>query len=287
MRVQVVPLKEAMSINGLRAVFGEQYPDPVRVVAVGNKVSDMVAAPDKDDWLTGSVELCGGTHIKNTKEAHGFALVNEEASARPQTSSACVCLLLAAAVSWRLLLCVGAPAPAPRPARAGRVLVRRGRWLPRGCVQGSCGEGAMGGHQGACREPPCLTASGACAAACWRALCPRRLAGLQACGQERLAQVVCLQASAPARLDAQAPGLQASRPRTCAALSCVSTRRVARAVRRASRHDMRARAWATGDVTGASGGMAGGGQGHPTRDGRDVAARRAGACDGRCAVGAA
>ena len=75
MRVQVVPLKEAMSINGLRAVFGEQYPDPVRVVAVGNTVSDMVAAPDKDDWLTGSVELCGGTHIKNTKEAHGFALV--------------------------------------------------------------------------------------------------------------------------------------------------------------------------------------------------------------------
>lgn len=185
MRVQVVPLKEAMSINGLRAVFGEQYPDPVRVVAVGNKVSDMVAAPDKDDWLTGSVELCGGTHIKNTKEAHGFALVNEEASARPQTSSACVCLLL-------LLLYLGA---------------------------------------------------------CCSAL--------------------------------------ASRPRTCAALSCVSTGRVARAARRASRHDMRARAWATGDVTGASGGMAGGGQGHPTRDGRDVAARRPGACDGRCAVGAA
>lgn len=119
MRVQVVPLKEAMSINGLRAVFGEQYPDPVRVVAVGNKVSDMVAAPDKDDWLTGSVELCGGTHIKNTKEAHGFALVNEEASARPETSSACVCLLpllylgacCSAALSWRLLLlCVGVEA---------------------------------------------------------------------------------------------------------------------------------------------------------------------------------
>ena len=121
MRVQVVPLKEAMSINGLRAVFGEQYPDPVRVVAVGNKVADMVAAPNKDDWLTGSVELCGGTHIKNTKEAHGFALVNEEASARPrpETSSACVCLLpllylgacCSAALSWRLLLlCVGVEA---------------------------------------------------------------------------------------------------------------------------------------------------------------------------------
>ena len=134
MRVQVVPLKEAMSINGLRAVFGEQYPDPVRVVAVGNKVADMVAAPNKDDWLTGSVELCGGTHIKNTKEAHGFALVNEEASARPETSSACVCLLpllylgacCSAALSWRLLLlCVGVEAADMRRALLSCLSTRR------------------------------------------------------------------------------------------------------------------------------------------------------------------
>ena len=31
-----------MSIKGLRAVFGEQYPDPVRVVTVGGKVAEMV-----------------------------------------------------------------------------------------------------------------------------------------------------------------------------------------------------------------------------------------------------
>ena len=131
MRVQVVPLKEAMSINGLRAVFGEQYPDPVRVVAVGNKVSDMVAAPDKDDWLTGSVELCGGTHIKNTKEAHGFALVNEEASARPQTSSACVCLLLL----LYLGACCSALAPPPLAQRA-----RAASWsgAGAGCLGDAC-----------------------------------------------------------------------------------------------------------------------------------------------------
>ena len=35
---EVVPLKQAMEIAGLRAVFGEKYPDPVRVVSVGHAV---------------------------------------------------------------------------------------------------------------------------------------------------------------------------------------------------------------------------------------------------------
>lgn len=39
---QVLPLSVAKSIFGLRAVFGEVYPDPVRVVSVGLPIEDMV-----------------------------------------------------------------------------------------------------------------------------------------------------------------------------------------------------------------------------------------------------
>ena len=40
---QVLPLSVAKSIYGLRAVFGEVYPDPVRVVSVGLPVDEMVS----------------------------------------------------------------------------------------------------------------------------------------------------------------------------------------------------------------------------------------------------
>jgi alanyl-tRNA synthetase len=78
----VVPLEKALAVSGLRAVFGEQYPDPVRVLAVGGSVAEMIADPDADKWTKGSVELCGGTHVSNTAEAEAFALVQEEAVAK-------------------------------------------------------------------------------------------------------------------------------------------------------------------------------------------------------------
>jgi alanyl-tRNA synthetase len=79
---QVIPLEKAMSINGLRAVFGEKYPDPVRVITFGNNIDDMVKDPESDKWLDGSLELCGGTHVSNTAEAKAFTLIQEEAVAK-------------------------------------------------------------------------------------------------------------------------------------------------------------------------------------------------------------
>ena len=64
---QVMPLADAKAIPGVRAMFGEVYPDPVRVVTVG------------DDC---SVEFCGGTHLSNTAEAEAFVLTEETAVAK-------------------------------------------------------------------------------------------------------------------------------------------------------------------------------------------------------------
>ncbi|KAJ4710420.1 Alanine--tRNA ligase [Melia azedarach] len=75
-------LAEAKRINGLRAVFGEIYPDPVRVVAIGREVEDLLADPENEEWSLISAELCGGTHISNTREAKAFALLSEEGIAK-------------------------------------------------------------------------------------------------------------------------------------------------------------------------------------------------------------
>ena len=64
---QVLPLAEATELEGVRAVFGEVYPDPVRVVSIGGDTS---------------IEFCGGTHIENTAEAEAFCLVEETAVAK-------------------------------------------------------------------------------------------------------------------------------------------------------------------------------------------------------------
>jgi alanyl-tRNA synthetase len=77
-----VPLKDALSINGIRAVFGETYPDPVRVVVAGPTVDELLAAPSNPEWKKYAIELCGGTHLARTSEAASFAVISEEALAR-------------------------------------------------------------------------------------------------------------------------------------------------------------------------------------------------------------
>lgn len=79
----VAPLQDAQQISSLRAVFGEVYPDPVRVVSVSKEpVVEILKNPQDAAWNEYSVEFCGGTHLTNTKEAEAFVLLNEEGIAK-------------------------------------------------------------------------------------------------------------------------------------------------------------------------------------------------------------
>jgi alanyl-tRNA synthetase len=63
-------------------VFGEKYPDVVRVVSVGVPVDDLLRDPTNAKWMDYSVEFCGGTHVRNTREIERFVLISEEAVAK-------------------------------------------------------------------------------------------------------------------------------------------------------------------------------------------------------------
>ncbi|XP_013926747.1 PREDICTED: alanine--tRNA ligase, cytoplasmic-like, partial [Thamnophis sirtalis] len=76
------PLAAAKAIQGLRAVFDETYPDPVRVVSIGIPVDDMLNDPSSAAGAVTSVEFCGGTHLQNSSHAGHFVIVSEEAIAK-------------------------------------------------------------------------------------------------------------------------------------------------------------------------------------------------------------
>nr|XP_009931942.1 PREDICTED: alanine--tRNA ligase, cytoplasmic [Opisthocomus hoazin] len=76
------PLAAAKAIQGLRAVFDETYPDPVRVVSIGIPVEELLADPSGPAGSVTSVEFCGGTHLQNSSHAGPFVIVSEEAIAK-------------------------------------------------------------------------------------------------------------------------------------------------------------------------------------------------------------
>ncbi|KAM0746309.1 hypothetical protein T439DRAFT_330022 [Meredithblackwellia eburnea MCA 4105] len=77
-----VDLKTAQQIPGLRAVFGEAYPDPVRVVTLEFSVEEITADITNPKWRQTSVEFCGGTHVAKTGDIKDFIITEESGIAK-------------------------------------------------------------------------------------------------------------------------------------------------------------------------------------------------------------
>jgi alanyl-tRNA synthetase len=68
-KTRIMTPKEAIE-KGALAMFGEKYGDEVRVLSMGNENGGYF-----------STELCGGTHIKNTKDIGKFKIINQSSIA--------------------------------------------------------------------------------------------------------------------------------------------------------------------------------------------------------------
>ncbi|XP_044268789.1 alanine--tRNA ligase, cytoplasmic [Tribolium madens] len=75
-------LAVAKTIRGLRAVFEETYPDPVRIVSIGIPVEKLEADPFSPAGDNTSIEFCGGTHLKYSGHIGDFVIASEEAIAK-------------------------------------------------------------------------------------------------------------------------------------------------------------------------------------------------------------
>ena len=77
-----VPLEKARQIRGVRAVFGETYPDPVRVVSVGVEVEEILQDAQDARWEQVSIEFCGGTHVRQTGDIKDMVILEESGIAK-------------------------------------------------------------------------------------------------------------------------------------------------------------------------------------------------------------
>jgi len=68
-KTRIMTPKDAMDMGAL-AMFGEKYGEEVRVLSMGKKNNEYF-----------STELCGGTHVKNTKEIGNFKIVSQSSIA--------------------------------------------------------------------------------------------------------------------------------------------------------------------------------------------------------------
>lgn len=75
--VKNIPLDAALQITSARAVFGERYPDPVRVVSIGAPLDAVLECPHSSRWLDYSIEFCGGNHVECTSHAKAFVITEE------------------------------------------------------------------------------------------------------------------------------------------------------------------------------------------------------------------
>ncbi|KAJ6558616.1 tRNA synthetases class II (A)-domain-containing protein [Mycena vulgaris] len=75
-------LQTAHKIPGLRAVFGESYPDPVRVVTLEYDIDEISQDILNPKWRNTSVEFCGGTHVAKTGDIKDFVIIEESGIAK-------------------------------------------------------------------------------------------------------------------------------------------------------------------------------------------------------------